>query len=394
MKAKVFFSGIFTLSFLFFTESFAQDYTGTRRDVNAFNANKALLQTGNVGVGTLSPPAKFSILGSYGNPTIPGYSSTGILRIGSLINEGIDIGKMDYPTYTGWIQAGFDSEEADPLSLQPLGGNLGIGTTSPHSSAKLDVNSTSQGFLPPRMTQAQRMAIATPAAGLLVYQIDNTAGYYYYTGANWVSIEGSGAGSNSTSTCIDYDGNAYPTFQIGTQVWMAENLRVTHYKNGDVIPEVTDGGAWAALTTGAYCWYENSQLTNAKYGTLYNWHAVNDSRGLCPAGWHAPSDAEWTTLTTYLGGEIFAGGKLKSESALWDSPNTDATNSSGYTGLPGGVRDFGGEFYNVGLYGYWWTSTEYDDDRACSIDLYYFSARVYQHNIIKEDGFSVRCLRD
>jgi hypothetical protein len=138
MKTKVFFSAIFGAAFLFFTESFSQEYTGTRRDTNAFNAENSLLQTGNVGVGTLIPPAKLSILGSYGNPAIPGYSSTGILRIGSAANEGIDIGKMDFPIYTAWIQAGYDGVEADPLSLQPLGGNVGIGNSNP--LAKLHVS--------------------------------------------------------------------------------------------------------------------------------------------------------------------------------------------------------------------------------------------------------------
>jgi len=168
----------------------------------------------------------------------------------------------------------------------------------PNGSAMLDVSSTTKGFLPPRMTQAQRTSITSPVAGLLIYQTDNTAGYYYYTGANWVSIESAGTGSNSTATCIDYDGNAYPTCQIGTQVWMAENLRVKHYRNGDVIPNVTNNGAWGALNTGGYCWYENDSINSAKYGFLYNYYAVDDSRGLCPVGWHEPADAEWTTLTT------------------------------------------------------------------------------------------------
>jgi uncharacterized protein (TIGR02145 family) len=258
----------------------------------------------------------------------------------------------------------------------------------------LDISSTTKGLLIPRMTQAQRTAITTPAAGLLVYQTDNTAGYYYYTGASWVSIEGAGPGAISTSTCIDYDGNAYPTFQIGAQVWMSENLRVTHYRNGDAIPNVTDNTAWAALTTGAYCWYDNNQGTNAKYGALYNWYAVDDSRGLCPAGWHEPTDAEWTTLTTYLGGESVAGGKMKSASALWGSPNTDATNSSGYKGLPGGHRVISGGFNSVGYYGVWWTSTEGGGDDAWYRYLHYSDPGVNRDYDYKESGFSVRCLRN
>jgi uncharacterized protein (TIGR02145 family) len=99
---------------------------------------------------------------------------------------------------------------------------------------------------------------------------------------------------------------------------------------------VTDNSAWVALTDGAYCWYDNNASANAKYGLLYNWYAVDDPRGLCPAGWHEPSDDEWTILTTYLGGDTVAGGKMKSVSALWSSTNVDATNTSGFSGLPGG----------------------------------------------------------
>jgi uncharacterized protein (TIGR02145 family) len=281
------------------------------------------------------------------------------------------------------------------LSLQ-LYCQVGINTdnSSPDNSAMLDVKSTSKGFLPPRMTKTQRDAMTSPATGLVIYQTDNTQGFYYYSGTNWVSLTGSGPGGNSPFMCIDYDGNAYPTFTIGTQTWMAENLRVTHYRNGDAIPNVTDNTAWAALSTGAYCWYNNDQATNAKYGVLYNWYTVNDSRGLCPQGWHAPTQAEWTGLTTYLGGWEVAGGKMKSVSALWFSPNTDATNNSGFSGLPGGFRVYNGTFYNIGNLGYWWSSTEYTSTYAWYRYLYSNSGYVSVSDDDKRFGFSVRCLRD
>jgi len=195
---------------------------------------------------------------------------------------------------------------------------INIDGSNPDGSAMLDVKSTAKGMLVPRMTKTQRDAIGSLATGLIIYQTDNTPGFYYYSGTNWVSLTGSGPGGNSPSLCIDYDGNAYPTFTIGTQTWMAENLRLTHYRNGEAIPKVTDNAAWAALTTGAYCWYNNDQTTNARYGVLYNWYTASDSRGLCPQGWHVPTDAEWTTLTTYLCGMSVAGGKMKSVSPLVD----------------------------------------------------------------------------
>lgn len=271
---------------------------------------------------------------------------------------------------------------------------VNISGNPPDSSAMLDVQSTMKGFLPPRMTQVQRTAIAAPTAGLLVYQTDGSEGLYYFTGANWVSVTSSGIGANSPAVCVDDDDNAYPTLTIGSQTWMAENLRVTHYSNGDSIPNVTDSSAWAALTSGAYCWYANDQATNAKYGTLYNWFAVNDSRGLCPMGWHVPTNTEWTALTSYLGGFSVAGGKMKSVSALWNSPNTDATNNIGFSALPGGVRNLSGSFSLLGDFGYWWSSTQYNSWGAWSRSVDCFIANLTPGNLGKKMGLSIRCLKD
>jgi uncharacterized protein (TIGR02145 family) len=244
------------------------------------------------------------------------------------------------------------------------------------------------------MAKAQRDAITSPATGLIIYQTDNTPGYYYYSGTYWVGLTSTGPGGNSPSICIDNEGNAYPTFTIGTQTWMAENLHVTHYRNGDAIPEVTDPSAWGALSTGAYCWYHNIKNAWEKYGAYYNWYAVNDSRGLCPQGWHVPTEAEWTTLTTYLGGTLVAGGKMKSVSALWNSPNTDAANNSGFSGLPGGYRWYNGDFADNGNIGGWWTSNEYNEYQAWLRKLYYDGHDVLRTHESNKMGFSVRCLKD
>jgi uncharacterized protein (TIGR02145 family) len=208
-----------------------------------------------------------------------------------------------------------------------------------------------------------------------------------------------------SSICVDFDGNGYPTFIIGTQEWMAENLRVTHYRNGDAIPWVADGGIWGAITYGAYCWFNNDQVTNAKYGLLYNHYTVGDSRGLCPTGWHVPSDGEWTMLTTYLGGTSVAGGKMKSVSALWYNPNVDATNNSGFSGLPGAYRDNTGQFYNPSEFyfyypGWWWTSSDYCAVSPCPHTTAYYralngdAAGVTSGHTGKTWGLSVRCVRD
>ncbi len=167
--------------------------------------------------------------------------------------------------------------------------------------------------------------------------------------------------STSTKTVTDIDGNVYEIVTIGNQVWMAENLKVTHYRNGEPLPNVTDNIEWRNLDTGAYCNYNNDVAYVATYGRLYNWFAVNDSRNIAPAGWHVPSDAEWQTLDDYLGSDTNdAGCKLKETgTSHWRSPNEGATNESRFSALPGGARkSLFGTFDYIGIYAFFWTSTE------------------------------------
>ena len=195
-------------------------------------------------------------------------------------------------------------------------------------------------------------------------------------------------------TVTDFDGNVYNTVTIGTQVWVVENLKTTRYRNGDAIPNITDTTAWAAQTTGAYCWYNNDATANKDYGLLYNWYAVTDNRNIAPVGWHVPTDAEWTTLTDYLGGMTIAGGKMKETGTThWYSPNAGATNSSGFTALPGGALG-GTTFSEVGIYGIWWSSTASVASFAWFRDLYYSNANVIRNYTHNQYGFSVRCVRD
>ena len=186
-----------------------------------------------------------------------------------------------------------------------------------------------------------------------------------------------------------------PTVVIGTQQWMEKNLDVMTYRNGDIIPQVTDPTAWKALTTGAWCWYDNSAANGAIYGKLYNWYAVNDPRGLAPQGWHIPTDAEWSTLGTLLGGNAAAGGKMKSTGITrWNSPNTSATNESGFAGLPGGFRETTGSFELIGSENYWWSATEFDSYDAWWRGQHYFFSNLSRRNSNKKYGYSVRCVRD
>lgn len=199
-------------------------------------------------------------------------------------------------------------------------------------------------------------------------------------------------------TVTDQEGNTYKTIVIGTQTWMAENLRTTKYRNGDSIPEIADSIAWNNLKTGAYCNYENRNTVEkiATYGRLYNWYSVSDSRNIAPLGWHVPTNDEWTTLITYLGGENLAIQKLKEKGKThWSNYNEVSDNSSGFTALPGGWR-WSLYFMSMGDIGYWWSSTE---DESL-ISAWYRSLSIMPDETVtpyiwfKEAGFSVRCVKD
>ena len=192
----------------------------------------------------------------------------------------------------------------------------------------------------------------------------------------------------------DIDGNVYDTVTIGTQTWMKENLKTTHYADGSAIPLVNDNAAWINLTTPGYCWYDNDRATYAQtYGALYNWHTVNTGK-LCPTGWHVPTSAEWETLITYLGGWIIAGGKLKETGTEhWQSPNEGATNESGFTAHPGGWVS-GEGFTDISTSGPLWSSTQEGTYFAWSYHPDYQSAHLGRDAYNKGLGFSVRCIKN
>jgi uncharacterized protein (TIGR02145 family) len=197
---------------------------------------------------------------------------------------------------------------------------------------------------------------------------------------------------SETGTIVyDANGNIYSTVRISSQVWMTENLNTTKYNDGTDIPLLTD----STSTDPGYCWYDNNEAGNKNtYGALYNWFAVNTGK-LCPSGWHVPSDAEWTILTDYLGGDNFAGGKLKETGTThWSDLNIGATNESGFTALPGGYRNGDGVFYNLGNTGYWWSLTEHDSLNAWHRLLIHDSEGSGRYFDYKKSSFSVRCIRD
>jgi uncharacterized protein (TIGR02145 family) len=203
--------------------------------------------------------------------------------------------------------------------------------------------------------------------------------------------------TDNDTTVADKDGNVYKTVTLGTQIWMAENLKTTRYRNGDKIGTTTPATLDIHLETSPkYQWaYDGNENNVATYGRLYTWYAVTDSRNVCPAGWHIPGKIEWTALTTFLGDESVSGGKLKETGTThWLSPNSGATNESGYSALPGGGRDSYGGFFDIGRNGGWWSSDDYNANNGWYFYLYNDYSNTNMPSDSKGNGYSVRCLKD
>jgi uncharacterized protein (TIGR02145 family) len=203
--------------------------------------------------------------------------------------------------------------------------------------------------------------------------------------------------TGSAQTVTDIDGNVYPTVIIGNQEWMAENLRVTHYQNGDSIPLVLGNIPWSGLTTGAQCYYNGTFTNVAVYGRLYNWYTVDDNRLVAPAGWHVPTDAEWYQLANFLGDSLTSGAYLKQAGTLrWSTPNTGATNSSSFTALPSGYRSPAAAYGHLNYYNNFWTTTV----NSSTPTLVYHRGMAYNHTQVlrylrdKNHGFAIRCVKD
>ena len=213
--------------------------------------------------------------------------------------------------------------------------------------------------------------------------------------------------TNETGTLKDINGNVYRTVKIGNQWWMAENLKVTHYKNGDPISMITDHSKWANLSSGGFSSYELDNDYIATFGWLYNWYAIKDSRGIAPEGWHIPTDNEWKKLEMFLGmsqAQVDSNGfrgndegnKIKeSGTQYWNTENNNATNESCFTALPGGEL-FPGNFPYNSIYAFFWTASEYEENKneAWQRTLYVNDSRISRSTANKHHGFSIRCVKD
>jgi uncharacterized protein (TIGR02145 family) len=231
----------------------------------------------------------------------------------------------------------------------------------------------------------------------------NTTYYIRSYATNSLGINYGNSLSFTTKTAQiihDIDGNSYQAIQIGTQFWLDENLKVTHYSNGDSIPFITDNTGWKNAAAGAYCYYDNTSSNGNMYGALYNWFTVEDVRNLCPTGWHVPNETDWSVLIDFLSGKNISGGKLKitltepEAEPRWDSPNTGATNESGFSGLPSGFRDHNGNFLGKGKYVYFWYAEAFNPDQSNYKILSYNNSIFDVAHQKKSYGASVRCVKD
>ncbi len=232
-----------------------------------------------------------------------------------------------------------------------------------------------------------------------------SAGTTYYVRSYATNSIGTAYGGNMSFTTVannvtDVDGNVYNIVTIGTQVWMKENLKTTKFRNnnsiGTTTPSTLDISNSTIYPTPKYQWaYAGNEINVATYGRLYTWYAVTDNRGLCPTGWHVPSDVEWSILVTFLGGDGSAGGKVKEIGSVhWSNPNTGATNSSGFTALPSGNRNTSGNYSQIGNGCYFWSTTEDLTTTAFYRELYYNNSILGRFSLSKIHGFSVRCVKD
>jgi len=461
-----------------YTETDPKIGTNTADYISKWDGSKlissAIFDNGKVGIGTTEPSAILDIrqgnltnvLLNITNGNVAGPNASTLMSfkgINATENVTLDISTANIASPLQYIGLEAGGTQADRLILQPNGGDVGIGTYE--TSSKLHVNgvitatggnstnwNTAYGWgnhvglyrlitYVPSWTEIT--AKPTTLTGFGITDAVNTTGDQNIAGNKTFSgtttvITPVNATDAATKAYVDelktqieelqfaagikikdIDGNVYKGVTIGTQVWMAENLKTTKYNDGTPIPNITDNTAWAALTTGAYSDYNNTPSNSTTYGRLYNWYAVdnnaatkvasNGGKNVCPTGWHIPSDIEWTTLTDYLtnNGYGYEGSgvdiaKSMAATSGWTSFGTPGTvgndqasnNSSGFTALPGGYRYFNGTFGLIGNYGYWWSATESGASSAWGRNLTYNNVGVSSYGSYEKYGFSVRCVRD
>ena len=327
-----------------------------------------------------------------------------LLHLASTLNQTIMCKKV-FPLFLALITfvfVGCKEEEKDyGADFKVDQKNIGIGQAVNFEDNSIGARSytwTFEGGDPATSTEKNPDGILYTAAGEfdVTLKITTDEGDATEVKSGFIVVTQLPGGCEGTTSVTDADGNTYSVVTIGSQCWMAENLKTSKFRDGSAIPEVTDVAQWKNQLTPAFCFYDNDNSNDATYGKLYNWFAIEDGRGICPQGWHVPSDGEFAVLTNYLGAaDDVAAGRLKEEGTThWDAPNTLASNSSGFTGLPGGMRFQEGQFDHMGKNGLFWSSRRESESLAFYLTLTYNSAASYRTYIYKRSGFSCRCVKD
>jgi uncharacterized protein (TIGR02145 family) len=364
-----------------------------------------------------------SAITSYTATSSPG-GLTGTLSqagSGSITITGLTFGTAYTFTVTATTASGKGSPSAPSNSVIPFGvpGAPTIGTatagnaqatvtfTAPASNGGSAITSYTATSSPGGFTGTLSQA---GSGTITITGLTNGTAYTFTVKANNAAGAGTASvESNSVTpiapTVTDVSGNTYETVTIGTKTWMAKNLNTTKYNDGTIIPNLSSKLAWSAATSGAYCDYDNNWFNGTTYGKLYNWYVVdnnaatkvasNGGKNICPTGWHVPTAPEWKDLFRTIGSSAEAGGRAKETGTThWTTPNTGATNSVGFTALPGGNRFYNGAFSGIGLIGTWWATWEWNKTDAYYYYLEYSSSSEGEFNYSKNFGCSVRCLKD
>jgi uncharacterized protein (TIGR02145 family) len=359
-----------------------------------YNGSIVMKYNGNVGINTLNPGYKLDVNGAF--RVTPGGQTYGpIIALDATKVEGgkwYVIGSTGGDAYEGQGHFLIRDDDWSSTFLMDPDGKVGIGLGKGTPAYKLDIagDINFSGGL---------FKDGEPFSGDYNNLINKPDLAVYATNAYVNELERRIAEleknlQNSGLIVEDGDGNVYSTIKIGNQTWITENLKTTKYMNGDPIPNVTNTTEWVKLKAGAYCWYNNdAEAYKDTYGALYNWYTVIDQRKICPTGWHVPNYNEWISLRSYLGNINEAGGKLKEFGTIhWESPNTGATNETGFTALPGGIFN-GSQFLNIGRYGYWWNTSSISNSARFTVISFNSSALQFS-NTSMNLGLSVRCLKD
>jgi uncharacterized protein (TIGR02145 family) len=307
------------------------------------------------------------------------YSPIEIVPIGIVSEQGAFTKVTDQNYF--WTTSEYNEKGKRESAVSVSISNSTIGETELKQAYK------QEGFLV-LVVEKEKMSIAIKEAAKLMLDVKKSSSTIVNNTTKTETKTNSTIGNTTTS-------KDYKTLKIGSQTWITENLNTDRFRNGELIPEAKTADEWELAEKNkqpAWCYYNNDSVNGEKYGKLYNWYAVNDSRGLAPLGYHIPSDFEWTTLTTYLGGEDIAASKLKSNSGWIENGN--GTNSNGFSALPGGIRLLNGIFTNIGVNAYWWSSTEKHSSSAWNRFLGYGFVYVSKYDCSKSNGLSARCIKD